>query len=645
MDKCKVHEYSITHICCSEECLQVLCGKCVVEHLLLHKKKNSWPELFTLEELKTFCKGKLETAISQIKCILNQVSQKKNEEKAIQAKINEESLYLHKKRLLAFIDEYFKNLEGFSQKECDKLSRKIEGNIGDLHRNCEEIQEKLINIDNSSVFEGLLTIFRTDYQGNSLKVEEKFKDLLKEKYLLAFKESNFEVFKPKFFDLINEFLVENIDKKEFRISCENSFAKTIENSFEKNTKNNEISAKKKKSMDSSVISKSVDFSKKKDEKSIEKPLKTEEIPRKSVISIEEMIEKKHHEIVDKKPLEKSVEILEKNLQKSEKKHNEIPEPKKTTDFFTNSFEITQSNYFTSSKEPKCLHFFEECSKNLYLLPLEKLYDPSVFFSRIPLLIPFLIPLKSRSIITPEGLIYLLGGFSSEIPTNTYFYDNFNQTLQSKAPMNSDRESFGIAYFLNEIYVCGGSDEYGNKLNSCEKYDYFSNTWTKIAALNQKASGLYLTAFNEKFIVKFGGESTQTLLSQIIEIYEGKTNKWTVIQAVSESNLIPVISRLGACVQINEENIMVFGGYYAKNDAGTNQCFLLEINEKERKFAIKRLNEKLLPHCAGFWNNMPVVEKGEVICLQNVTDSEDKGVSLQDRRRVLVFDGKEWKKVK
>lgn len=210
-------------------------------------------------------------------------------------------------------------------------------------------------------------------------------------------------------------------------------------------------------------------------------------------------------------------------------------------------------------------------------------------------------------------------------------------------MKNDRENFGITYLMNQIYVCGGNDEYGNKLSVCEKYDLLSNSWTKISSLNQKVSGLYICNFNDKFIFKFGGESTQTLLSQIIEIYDIKNNKWSVIQAFTDSNLVPVISRLGACIQLNEKNIFIFGGYYAKNDAGTNQSFILEVSEK--KFTIKHLNEQLLPHCAGFWSNMPLIYANKVFCLQNVTDPDNKSLSLPDKRRVLCFNSKEWKKVK
>ena len=691
MNKCKIHDNLITHICCSSECLQILCGKCVVEHLAFHKSKVTWPELFTLEELRNFCKSKLEFAISKSDNLIKDVQIKKSQEQALQKKINEELIYLNRKRILSFIDDYFKSLELYVNKECEKFVTKIDFSIGDLNEKKNGIKQQYEIIENSQGFEGLLQIFQTDYQKNISDYDESFNDLLKAKYIVSFKESNMEVFRHKFFELINDVLIDNVEKREFsvfeevkadlgiktieQISKEKSEIKIQEplltnpkmNSStvlvrqEENTSEiNQIKEPSPINLNASVgkineISKFNNNKKTPSPKFNNAPATISNVnegnkldsARKSVNdnNIVDGYNTQKNEPNKLDTSRKSVNEKEKIIEKEKKSNSDTIGSLMN---FNNPFEVTMPEYFSCSKETKYLHYFEENSKNLFLLDIEKMEDPNENFEKKTLNIDFFIPMKSRSLITPEGLIYLLGGYhNKENMTNTFLYDSFNQTLQPKLNMNYDRENFGVTYLLNQIYVCGGNDEYGNKLNVCERYDLFSNTWTKIAPLNQKVAGLYLTAFNEKFIFKFGGESTQTLLSQIIEIYELKVNKWIIIQAVSESNLIPVISRLGACVQLNEQNIFIFGGYYAKNDAGTNQSFLLEYNEKDnkQKFVIKRLNEKLLPHNAGFWNNMPFIYKKQVISLQNVPDPENKSISLQEKRRVLAFDSKEWKKIK
>ena len=714
--KCQIHDSSITHICCCSDCLQILCGKCVVEHLQFHKNKNSWPELYTHEELKHFCKSKLESNLQKTNKLISEVQSKQTQEKALQNKINEEFIYLLRKRIMNFVEEYFKSLDAYAVKECDKLSVKIDSKLSDLLLLKEELSKEINKIDNNQKFDNLIKVFQENYETKCSNFNEEFVDLLKEKYFISVNEGNMESFKLRFSDLINEVLIDNVDKREFAL-LENKnqiFTKSTEK-LEKRAptenKNPEptptlmvsnsqirVQSQEIKQMPSDhkiemysnsniIISNSqikgpsheiiqLQSEKKTPDTSRNKiQQENENTPINNEIAVEERkeesdqktmgnepptfckigesqfrISKNAHPIEEEKTVSANIkENIRQSLEKEVGKENEMtPNSENMVSSAKNNicFEIKVPDYFECSPEIKYLHFFEEDSKNLYLLDIEKIDEPSSSFEKKELNIDFFIPLKSRSLITPKGLIYLLGGYYNQGLTNTYIYDSFNQSLQPKAKMNCDRENFGVSYLLEQIYVCGGNDEFGNKLNSCERYDYYSNTWTKIASLNQKAAGLYLAKFNDKFIYKFGGESTQTLLSQIIEVYDLKTNKWNLIQAISESNLIPVISRLGASVQINEQNIFIFGGYYAKNDAGTNQSFLLENSEKEKhKYIIKRLNERLLPHCAGFWSNMPIVHKKRVICLQNVPDPENKSVSLQNKRRVLVFDSKEWRKLK
>ena len=130
--KCQIHDSSITHICCCSDCLQILCGKCVVEHLQFHKNKNSWPELYTHEELKHFCKSKLESNLQKTNKLISEVQSKQTQEKALQNKINEEFIYLLRKRIMNFVEEYFKSLDAYAVKECDKLSVKIDSKLSDL---------------------------------------------------------------------------------------------------------------------------------------------------------------------------------------------------------------------------------------------------------------------------------------------------------------------------------------------------------------------------------------------------------------------------------------------------------------------------------------------------------------------------------
>ncbi len=50
--------------------------------------------------------------------------------------------------------------------------------------------------------------------------------------------------------------------------------------------------------------------------------------------------------------------------------------------------------------------------------------------------------------------------------------------------------------------------------------------------------------------------------------------------------------------------------------------------------------KNLPIAEGFWNPQGVVHNGSIYALQNV-DGEDESDCLEDKRNLLIFNGKIW----
>jgi hypothetical protein len=53
--------------------------------------------------------------------------------------------------------------------------------------------------------------------------------------------------------------------------------------------------------------------------------------------------------------------------------------------------------------------------------------------------------------------------------------------------------------------------------------------------------------------------------------------------------------------------MIFGGYTEENQ-GSNQCFSITVNDKQ---AILKNELCSLPLAEGFWNNNPIIYKGNV----------------------------------
>lgn len=49
----------VTHICQSENCYKPLCSKCIKDHNMVHKRENTFPEIDTIEDIKSNCQAKI----------------------------------------------------------------------------------------------------------------------------------------------------------------------------------------------------------------------------------------------------------------------------------------------------------------------------------------------------------------------------------------------------------------------------------------------------------------------------------------------------------------------------------------------------------------------------------------------------------
>lgn len=58
-------------------------------------------------------------------------------------------------------------------------------------------------------------------------------------------------------------------------------------------------------------------------------------------------------------------------------------------------------------------------------------------------------------------------------------------------------------------------------------------------------------------------------------------------------------------------------------------------------AVRNYNTTPLPYAEGFWNNNPILHRGRVVALQNITDQQDELTALADERRVIIFNGERW----
>lgn len=310
------------------------------------------------------------------------------------------------------------------------------------------------------------------------------------------------------------------------------------------------------------------------------------------------------------------------------------------------------DYFDSKTPQKYLHFFEPDSKFLYLLNIEDV-NQNPEFSRIPLNINFKIPRFHKSLITPKGNIYLLGGTSVEdnkkIP-NIYLYNQKTSDLKTIENMLYPRSSHSVCYHNNLIYIIGGFINRQEFTNSCEVFDLKRDKSSSIAPLNNPTGVCGVCTFNDRFLFKFGGLTEGLIINNTVERYDVGMNIWEIIDAKLDTHDplridIKAFSLLSTCccVQINNNEIFVFGGYKSNNES-SNMSFVLSSETDERNeidYVIKWINYKPLLEPEGFWNNNPLIMYKKVWALQNISNKTNDDC-LENERRVISFNTNSWK---
>lgn len=314
-----------------------------------------------------------------------------------------------------------------------------------------------------------------------------------------------------------------------------------------------------------------------------------------------------------------------------------------------NFQINVKDYFENPAK-SFLHFFQAKSKNLHFFVLDPKNPSQIKMYTKEIEMDSLILRWHKSIATPSGKLFLLGGASVDIKAikkNSLFEYLFEQNkLKQKSPMSISRSGFGLVYMNNHLYVLGGNIDESQTTSRCEKYNILSDTWSDIANLNLPASNFNACCFNENFIYKFGGKMDDNFLVKTIEKYNPKINRWIILnfrfEDLKKEEEFKLLAASGCC-QINQNHIIVFGGAEENFQKKSQQCFLLGIFEENEKcdYVIRGLDEKKIEFNDTFTECNAFVFGGKVYALQNLTNDFDKAITFLDKKRVLIFDGLDW----
>ncbi|XP_065223954.1 kelch-like protein diablo [Planococcus citri] len=197
-------------------------------------------------------------------------------------------------------------------------------------------------------------------------------------------------------------------------------------------------------------------------------------------------------------------------------------------------------------------------------------------------LPFAIS-KHGLVASGKNNLYLAGGEYPDGKVSMAFwrYDPVLDIWQEMAPMTTPRSEFGLAVLDGYIYAVGGW-EGSYRLDSMERYDPNSNTWTMVHKLKMAVTSAAVVAYDRMLYVAGGavyeeGDGINCLLR-----YDPRTETWSELPPM-------LIARSGAATCVLDGYIYVIGGWHASTEY-TNRVerFNVKCNRWEK---VSSMNER------------------------------------------------------
>lgn len=201
-----------------------------------------------------------------------------------------------------------------------------------------------------------------------------------------------------------------------------------------------------------------------------------------------------------------------------------------------------------------------------------------------------IQVKSAMMQSSKNMIYLLGGINnSGRRVDSCFEYNIEDNTWEKMPRMPAKLSFaGICVHStkNIIYIAGGYSGWGiavAKVNSLYGYHIETMTWYIEAPLRHKRSGLCLLEVDAHIYAIGGLEDESDTKNEIIEEYNIELNQWTIIELHCQS--FPHLYFPEGVKVFNVEGLVVVAGIQRTCDCSDYE-YLIELNPN-KQFKLKR----------------------------------------------------------
>ncbi|XP_022088134.1 kelch-like protein 24 [Acanthaster planci] len=164
-------------------------------------------------------------------------------------------------------------------------------------------------------------------------------------------------------------------------------------------------------------------------------------------------------------------------------------------------------------------------------------------------------LKLRFSMTTQ-VIVIVGGYddSQRWVRDVWCFNPRDESWHSLAPFPGRNQRFATVAVENDIYVIGGQADHGNSMSETLadvwRYDSITDTWSKVAGMNQPRHGHGVAVVDGKIYV-VGGKMGWAKKFNDIERYDPASNIWACVTRVKGSYLEkPVATSHGGKLYVN-----------------------------------------------------------------------------------------------
>src|SRR6266704_1046854 len=173
--------------------------------------------------------------------------------------------------------------------------------------------------------------------------------------------------------------------------------------------------------------------------------------------------------------------------------------------------------------------------------------------------------------THGGFLYVIGGGNSSVAlSDLERYDPVLDAWITLAPMPTARAGAVAAVIDDGIFVIGGRQSTsgpcsgGPYLETVEKYDIDTDTWSAVAPLPNQRSDIAAVAHGGKIYV-FGGCSSTGVTGEV-DMYDPQTNTWT-------TGLMPMTTARASLVAGHSgDNVYAIGGTNGVSASNANEVY-------------------------------------------------------------------------